>query len=84
MLLPKKIQGVSQEDTGMKYKFFILSICILGILGVCHGMVNKNQPVFVVGLVLIVAGYLMIRRKLKAHIREKHPPQENEKGSRRT
>jgi len=68
----------------MKEKTFILSVCILGILGVCYGIVNKNQPVFVVGLVLIVAGYLMIRRKLKAHIREKYPSQECEKGTRGT
>jgi hypothetical protein len=36
-------------------------------------MVNRNHPVFVAGLALVVAGYVMIRKKLKAHIREKYP-----------
>jgi hypothetical protein len=63
----------------MKGKAFILLLCLLGILGVCYGMVNKNHPVFVAGLVLVVAGYLMIRRKLKAHIREKYPSEKDQK-----
>jgi len=56
----------------MKEKALILLVCLLGILGVCYGMVNKDHPIFIAGLVSVVAGYLMIRRKLKAHIREKY------------
>lgn len=56
----------------MKEKALILLVCLLGILGVCYGMVNKDHPIFIAGLVFVVAGYLMIRRKLKAHIREKY------------
>jgi hypothetical protein len=63
----------------MKEKAFILLLCLLGILGVCYGMVNKNHPVFIAGLVLVVAGYLMVRRKLKAHIREKYPSEKEQK-----
>ena len=56
----------------MTEKTLILVVCLLGILGVCYGMVNKDHPIFIAGLVFVVAGYLMIRRKLKAHIREKY------------
>lgn len=56
----------------MKEKALILLVCLFGILGVCYGMVNKDHPIFIAGLVFVVAGYLMIRRKLKAHIREKY------------
>jgi inner membrane protein involved in colicin E2 resistance len=66
----------------MKEKALILGVCLLGILGVCYGMANKDHPAFIAGLVAVVAGYLMIRRKLKAYIRERYPSEENRKGSR--
>jgi len=56
----------------MKEKVLFAGTCVLGILGVCYGMVNKDHPVFIAGLVFVVAGYLMIRKKLKAHIRQKY------------
>ena len=57
----------------MKEKALIISLCLLGILLVCYGMVNRNHPVFIAGLVAVVGAYLMIRKKLKAQIREKYP-----------
>jgi hypothetical protein len=63
----------------MKEKAFIFVLCLLGVLGVCYGMANKNHPVFIAGLVLVVAGYLMIRRKLKAYIREKYSSEQDQK-----
>jgi hypothetical protein len=65
----------------MKEKGLILSVCLLGILGVCYGMVNKNHPIFIAGLVAVVGGYLMIRKKLKAHIEEKYPSEKRRKDS---
>jgi hypothetical protein len=56
----------------MREKVLIVAVCLLGILGVCYGMLNKDHPIFIAGFVFVVAGYLMIRRKLKAHIREKY------------
>ena len=61
----------------MKEKALILVVCLLGILGVCYGMANKDHPAFIAGLVAVVAGYLMIRKRLKAHIREKYPSEKN-------
>jgi putative Mn2+ efflux pump MntP len=63
----------------MKEKILILGVCLLGVLGVCYGMVNKDHPVFIAGLVFVIVGYLMIRKKLKAHIREKYSS-EDERG----
>jgi hypothetical protein len=68
----------------MRDKALFLILCFLGSLTVCYGMVNKNHPVFIAGLVLVVAGYLMIRKKLKAHIREKCPSQDDRKKTRDT
>ena len=56
----------------MKEKTLILVVCLFGILGVSYGMMNKNHLVFIAGLVFVVAGYLMIRKKLKEYIREKY------------
>lgn len=39
--------------------------CVLGVSSVVYGMVKGNDVLFVVGLVLVVGGYLIIRRKLK-------------------
>jgi hypothetical protein len=64
-----------------KEKVLISSTCVLGILGVCYGMVNKNHPVFIAGLVFVVGGYLMIRKKLKAHLREKYPSEDDQKNT---
>jgi NaMN:DMB phosphoribosyltransferase len=61
----------------VKEKALILVVCLLGIFGVCYGMANKDHPVFIAGLVAVVAGYLMIRKKLKAHIREKYPSEKS-------
>lgn len=56
----------------MKDKALVLALCFLGVLALSYGMVNKNHPVFVAGLVLVIAGYLMFRKKLKTYIREKY------------
>jgi hypothetical protein len=65
----------------MKGKTLIVIVCLLGILGVCYGMVNRNHPVFISGLVLVAAGYLMFRKKLKAYIREKYSSEKDRGGT---
>jgi hypothetical protein len=44
-------------------------LCAIGILGVSYGMFSKNNLVFIIGLLFIIGGYLLVRRKLKQHIR---------------
>jgi len=68
----------------MKDKALVLVLCFLGVLAVGYGMVNKNHPVFVAGLVLLIAGYLMMRKKLKRYIREKYTSEGNGKRTKET
>jgi len=56
----------------MKEKSLILVVCLSGILGVSYGMMNKNHLVFIAGMVFVIAGYLMIRKKLKEYTRGKY------------
>lgn len=51
-------------------KLLIAVLCGAGILFVAYGMIHKNHAVFLVGIVTVVAAYLVIRRKLKKALRE--------------
>ena len=46
-------------------KPLIAVLCILGPCAVAYGMIRENHPIFLVGLLLVIAGYLLIRRRLK-------------------
>jgi 1,4-dihydroxy-2-naphthoate octaprenyltransferase len=48
-----------------KEKILITLLCSLGILALGYGMAKENNPVFIVGLLCVIAGYLLIRRRLK-------------------
>ena len=48
-----------------KEKILITLLCSLGILALGYGMAQENNPVFIVGLLFVIAGYLLIRRRLK-------------------
>ena len=61
----------------MREKILTAIICLIGILGILYGMTNKNNVIFIIGVLFVVAGYLLIRRKLKESIRKKrgkNPP----------
>lgn len=55
----------------MKEKALIFSVCLLGLVAVFLGMTRKDNVVFIVGILLLIVGYIMIRRKLKASLKEK-------------
>jgi hypothetical protein len=55
----------------MREKAVITLLCVMGILAVSYGMIKDNDVVFVIGLVFIVGGYLLIRRKLKQSVRKR-------------
>jgi uncharacterized membrane protein HdeD (DUF308 family) len=48
-----------------KEKLLIALICVLGVCTVAYGMANESNSIFLFGLLSIIAGYLLIRRKLK-------------------
>jgi len=48
-----------------KKELAISLLCIAGIFAIAYGMANKNNGLFIIGLVLVVSGYLFIRKKMK-------------------
>ncbi len=55
-------------------KILIILICVFGILVVGYGMATENDLVFVVGILLVIGGYLLIRWRLKASAGKKPGP----------
>lgn len=49
-----------------KEKSLIGLACLLGICAVGYGIAKENDPVFIIGILLVIAGYLLIRKRLKA------------------
>jgi hypothetical protein len=47
-----------------------VTLLVLGIIGVVYGMAEKNDPVFILGLLIGIAAYLLIRKRLKASAKE--------------
>jgi hypothetical protein len=52
-----------------KNKSLIILVCVIGVVGISYGMIRDNDLVFIAGLLFVIAGYLLIRRDLKARIR---------------
>ena len=48
----------------------ITLMCMIGVGSVSYGMLNDDNPAFIIGLLFVIAGYLLIRRRLKQHIRD--------------
>lgn len=44
-------------------------ICMIGIVAVAYGMLKDNNLIFIIGLLFVIGGYLLIRRKIKESIR---------------
>jgi hypothetical protein len=55
----------------LQKKILTASLCAIGVSAVAYGMTKKNNPVFLIGLLFVIAGYLMIRKKLKESIQKK-------------
>jgi hypothetical protein len=55
----------------MKQKALTLGLCVAGVLAVAYGMIRRNHVVFIIGLLLVIAGYLRIRKKLKESLKDK-------------
>jgi hypothetical protein len=55
----------------VKEKVLLLLVCVAGLSAVFYGMARDNNLVFVIGLVLVIGAYLVIRKRLRASLREK-------------
>ncbi len=48
-----------------KKELGIALVCVSGVCAIAYGMANNNNAAFLAGLILIIGGYLLIRKKLK-------------------
>ncbi len=46
-------------------------LCVIGLCSVSYGMINDNDILFIVGLLFVIAGYIMVRKRVKAAIQNK-------------
>lgn len=67
----KRVPRIELRSVMNRQKAFTLFLCGAGILLVAYGMINKHNPVFIAGVVFVLGGYLLIRRRLKQSIRDK-------------
>jgi hypothetical protein len=65
------LSKISTDAGTMKEKSFIILVCVIGILAASYGMIKDNNIIFVIGLLFVVGGYLLIRRKLKKSTQKK-------------
>lgn len=61
-MAPKFVSYMFQNKT------LIILVCMVGILAVSYGMVKDDDVVFIIGIILIIGGYLLIRRRNKTYI----------------
>jgi len=50
-------------------KFPTILVCVIGVVAAAYGMLKDNNLIFIIGLLFVIAGYLLIRRKMKQSIR---------------
>jgi hypothetical protein len=62
---------IFEKLSPFQQKIKTLFLCAIGISAVAYGMIKKNNPVFLIGIAFVIAGYLMIRKKLKESLRKK-------------
>jgi LPXTG-motif cell wall-anchored protein len=56
--------------TSKHEKSIIVFLCAVGTSCMVYGMGKENNTVFMVGLLLVIAGYILIRRKLKESVQK--------------
>lgn len=55
----------------MKGKTLIIIIFAVGILTTLYGMLKDNNDIFIIGLVVVIVGYALVRTKLKRYFGDK-------------
>jgi uncharacterized membrane protein YfcA len=51
---------------------WVVALAVPAVVCIVYGMVGEDHPVFIFGLVLGIAAYLLFRKKFREEIREKH------------
>jgi len=62
--------SIFENLSPLKEKIITISLCVIGVSAVVYGMTRHNNPVFIIGILFVIAGYLMIRKKLKEALRD--------------
>lgn len=62
------LPGPSHGET--RNRILILLLCLIGVISVGYGMIMDSDGIFVLGIVCVVSGYFLIRRRLKASLRD--------------
>ena len=52
-------------------KWFVAIICAIGMGAVAYGMGFHNNLIFIIGIILVATTYVIIRRCLKDHLKDK-------------
>ncbi len=52
-------------------KKIITILWITGTLAVCYGMLRHNNPLFIIGIICIIAGYIIYRKLLTGSLKKK-------------
>jgi hypothetical protein len=55
----------------LKEKILLIVVCTAGLSAVFYGMAEKHDVVFIIGLLLVIGAYLVIRKRLKASLGER-------------
>jgi len=55
----------------MQIKSLIIFLCSVGLASVSYGMLKENDFVFILGILFVIIGYIMIRKRISRSIREK-------------
>lgn len=55
-----------------KDKKWVTALAVPAAVCVVYGMVTEEHPVFIAGLVLGIAAYLLFRKRYKEEIRQKY------------
>jgi len=55
----------------MKEKTLIILLCVIGMAAVSYGMIMDNDVVFIMGIIFVIVGYVMMRKRINKSIQEK-------------
>ncbi len=51
-----------------KKKPLTILICMIGVSTVAYGMLKGNNLIFIIGMLFVIGGYVLIRRKIQKPI----------------
>lgn len=63
-------------DSLHRSKRLVAIMCAIGVGLVAYGIGFKNDPIFIIGLIVVVAAYLIIRKHLKDGLKGKQKKEE--------